>query len=168
MVSLIEILSHGGCYWKRERADSPGHSIAIPNGTPFKIKLDGPQSNRVVDGACRDGSFVLAGQAFGSANEAVNAVREPSSNAYLYIEFQIGGRWISADDYRRIERSKLDQAEEHALAEEISVLRQIPKLRGADPAKVRKLAAQRIAADPRKVENARQKPSFDLSEILGL
>lgn len=32
-LSLIEILIHGGCYWKRDRDDRPGHSIAIANGT---------------------------------------------------------------------------------------------------------------------------------------
>jgi hypothetical protein len=86
--SLIEIIKHGGCYWKKEREDSPGHSIAIPSGTPFKIAIEGPQSHRFETGTCRDGYFVLDHRVsvdakFRSANEAVNTVRAPSSNAFL-------------------------------------------------------------------------------------
>jgi hypothetical protein len=43
-VSLIETVRQGGCYWKQDRYENPGHSIVIPNGTPFKIAIEGPQS----------------------------------------------------------------------------------------------------------------------------
>src|SRR5438876_2215064 len=109
--SLIEVLRQGGCYWKKERYDSPGHSIAIPNGTAFKIAIEGPQSHQFTAGICRNGYFIVngghhAGTKFNSANDAVNTVRDPSSNAFLYIHFHIGGRWVSADDLRRSEDSQ--------------------------------------------------------------
>lgn len=85
-VSLIDLILQGGCYWKRGPDDSPGDSIAIPNGTLFKIAVEGPQSHRFIEGKCKDGYFVIdegrhIGRKFNSANEAVNTIREPSSNA---------------------------------------------------------------------------------------
>ncbi len=42
--SLIDMIREGGCYWKKQ-PNSPGHSIAIPNETPFKIAVEGAQGN---------------------------------------------------------------------------------------------------------------------------
>jgi hypothetical protein len=36
-----------------------------------------------------------------SANEAVNCVRAISTNAYLYIDFEVDSGWMRADDLRR-------------------------------------------------------------------
>jgi hypothetical protein len=58
-VSLIEAITQGGCYWKHEREDSPGHSIVLADGTPFKIALEGPQSHQFVSGFCRDGHYEI-------------------------------------------------------------------------------------------------------------
>jgi hypothetical protein len=158
---LIEIVCQGGCYWKRERTDSPGHSIAVPNGTPFKIAVEGPQSNRFIQGVCRDGYFVVtegshSGMKYGSANEAVNSVREPSSNAFLYMQFRIDDLWQSADDFRQSESSQLDAAEERALEDALRIVRESPKAKGLDYPKVSKAAARLVAKRPTMIEDARR------------
>jgi hypothetical protein len=120
MMSLVDTTVNGGCYWKRSHK-SPGHSTVIPNGTPFRIAMDGPQSHRYIGGRCADGHYLIedgeyAGRRYMSANDAVNSVREPSSNAFLYIHFHIDGQWVPADAYRRSENTKIDPAEEEVLA----------------------------------------------------
>ncbi len=159
-VSLIEIVCQGGCYWKRERPDSPGHSIAVPNGTPFKIAVEGPQSNRFIPGVCRDGYFVVlegshSGVEFGSANEAVNSVREPSSNAFLYMHFLINGLWLLADDLRQSKSARLDEAEEHALEVALSGVRKNPKGKDLASPKALRAAAKFVAKHPTMIEEAR-------------
>lgn len=151
----------GRCYWKRERAESPGHSVAIPNGTPFKIAIEGPQSNRFISGVCRDGRFVVmegssSETQFASANEVVNAVREPSSNAFLYTQFLIDDRWLLADDYRQSESTKLDEAEELALDNALRVIRQHPKGKNLDSPVALKQAAKLVAKRPTMIEDARR------------
>ena len=49
-MSLIEVLREGGCYWEK-RANSPGHSFAIPNGSPFRIAVEGTKSHVYVGGS---------------------------------------------------------------------------------------------------------------------
>jgi hypothetical protein len=164
-ISLIETLCQGGCYWKRDRDDSPGHSIALPNGTPFKIAIEGPQSNRFVPGLCRDGYFVVtegshSGVQFGSANEAVNTIREPSSNAFLHLHFQIDGGWVSANDFRQNNSSQLDSAEEHALENALRIVRSHPKGKDLDIPKALRLAARLIEKHPQMIENAREELAF--------
>ena len=39
--SLIEAVANGGCYWKRDRHDSPGHAFVTPDGTRFKVAVEG-------------------------------------------------------------------------------------------------------------------------------
>jgi hypothetical protein len=172
--SLIETLCKGGCYWKHERADSPGHSVVIPGETPFRIAIEGPQSHRFVAGTCRDGYFLMeegghAGTKFSSANEAVNAVREPSSNAFLYTHLRIGDNWVSADDFRRSDHSWLDEAEELALEDAIRAVRNHPKAKALEHVKVIKLAAQHVAKNPQMIVSARQHLEaiavIDLSEF---
>jgi hypothetical protein len=82
-------------------------SLRIPARTPFKIRLEGPESRRFVEGVCKDGKFViLSGEntgSYGSANEAVSAARpieSQSNNAYLYVEFKVGSVWVLSDDLR--------------------------------------------------------------------
>jgi hypothetical protein len=177
-VSLIETLRHGGCYWKLDQIDSPGHSIAVPNHTPFKIALEGAQSHQYASGAIGDGYFVVndprySGTKFKSANEAVNTVREPSTNAFLYLHFMIDGQWIVADDYRRREDTRLDDAEELALEWTLKALRNHPKLKGKDRVQITRAAANLIAKRPESVasareylaEEARVLDGIDLSEI---
>jgi hypothetical protein len=153
-ISLIETISQGGCYWKHERDDSPGHSFAVPNGTPFKIAIEGPQSNRFIQGVCRDGYFVVtegshSGVQFCSANEAVNTIREPSSNAFLHMHFQIDGRWVRADDFRRSSSSRLDDAEEYALERALDRVRLMPQGKNRDSPQVLRNAPARPAAAKR-------------------
>lgn len=159
---------------ERERSDSPGHSIVIPNGTPFKIAKEGPQSNSFVTGTCRSGFFIVedgehAGKKFRSANEAVNAIREPSSNAFLYLHFRIDGAWTSADDFRRSEYSQLDEAEEYALEQALGLVRRHPKGKTMDDATALMKAAEIVVKRPERVEQARRLLAIspDLS-VLGL
>jgi hypothetical protein len=169
-ISLIETLCQGGCYWKRDRDDSPGHSIAVPNGTPFKIAIEGPQSNRFVQGVCRHGYFVVkegahSGVQFCSANEAVNTVREPSSNAFLYIHFQIDARWVSANDFRQSSSSQLDSAEERALENALSIVRRMPQAKNADTSKLLRAAARLVEKRPHMIEDARRELAFIESTV---
>jgi len=115
MMGLLQTIAEGGCYWRRKE-DSPGHSFAVPNRTPFKIAIEGPQSNRFRQGECRDGYFVSdEGVKHLSASEAVNTIRDISSNAFLYTHFRIDGRWVLADKIRESDWSKVDEVEEEAL-----------------------------------------------------
>ena len=160
-ISSIETVSQGGCYWKHERDDSPGHSIAVPNGTPFKIAIEGPRSNRFIQGVCRDGYFVVtegnhSGVQFCSANEAVNTIREPSSNAFLYMHFQIDGRWVCADDFRRSSSSRLDDAEEFALENALHTVRLMPQGKNSDSPQALRAAARLVTKRPHMIEDARQ------------
>lgn len=116
--ALIDTLRSGGCYWPA----GPGaltHSRAIPQGTHFKIALDGETSSRFISGVCVDGHFQVtegarAGERFPSANAAVTAVRGMSTNAFLYVHFLLNGRWIKADNARETEALKCDPVEEEA------------------------------------------------------
>jgi hypothetical protein len=176
--SLIETILQGGCYWKKQ-PDSPGHSIAIASGTAFKIAIGGPQSHEYVAGKCRDGYFVIrdgkyVGHRFHSANEAVNTVREPSSNAFLHIQFPEGDHWISADDLRRKAASQLDRAEELALEKALSTIRKHPKGKKLDDVRARRAASKMVASDPSWIEDAREllarasEPNPELDAILGI
>ncbi len=101
-----EFRASGGCTWPLQ-LNSPGFPLRIPNETRFRIRRDGPKSSWFVSGVCRDGRYeVLEGHAAGryeTASAAVNAVRShvKASNAYLYIEFEVGRDWILADELRR-------------------------------------------------------------------
>lgn len=155
-MSLIEIVSKGGCYWKRERPDSPGHSIAVPNGTAFRIAIEGPQSHRFVTGICTDGYFVADGIKFRSASEAVNKIREPQSNAFLHMQFVIRGNWISADNLRSLDSSRLDEVEEFALETAFQFIRHHPKGKLLNPVDATRKAAQLIEKQPNRIEEARR------------
>jgi hypothetical protein len=173
-ISLIETVFQGGCYWKHERDDSPGHSLAVPNGTPFKIAIEGPQSNRFIQGVCRDGYFVItegshSGVQFCSANEAVNTIREPSSNAFLHMHFQIDGRWVRADDFRRSSSSQLDDAEELALQIALDAVRRNQKGQELDSPQALRAAARWVTKRPHMIEEARRflaSMSGDLEDLL--
>lgn len=161
-ISLIETLCQGGCYWKRDREDSPGHSFVLPNATRFKIAIEGPQSSRFIEGVCRDSYFLVregtqSGVQFASANEAVNTVREPSSNAFLHMHFLIDGHWQSADDVRQSQASRLDAAEELALEDALRIVRSSPKSKDFDFPKVLRAAARLVAKRPTMIEDARRR-----------
>ncbi len=109
LMSRAQFRASGGCLWAVQ-PNSPGMSIRIPNGTAFKIRTEGPTSRwKLVDGMCWEGHFVVTnGPSPGkyvSSNEAVAATRQQveASNAYLYIEFQVGNESILADDLRHQE-----------------------------------------------------------------
>lgn len=160
-VSLIEALRDGGWYWKRERFDSPGHSVVISNGTPFKIALEGAQSHLFSEGEVRDGHFILskgahAGTRFKSPNEVVNTVREPSTNAFLYLHLRVDGHWIIADEFRRSEATRLDEAEELALEDAIRLVRAHPKGKNLDQNKAILIAAGLVSKRPEMVSAARR------------
>jgi hypothetical protein len=155
-VGLIEGIRLGGCYWKRERSSSPGHSILVSNETAFKVAVEGPGSNIFVSGKCLHGYWVPdtgqhSGRKFASANVLVNKIREPSSNAFLYVHLFVGGEWVSADTLRRSTQSELDPAEELALE---WALRDVDDEPGMDPAQKARAAADLVAADPERIERA--------------
>jgi hypothetical protein len=159
--SLTNILINGGCYWKRERADSPGHSIAIPSGTPFKIALEGSASSLFVSGTCREGCFEMetgtyAGTKFRSASEAVKTVRGISTNAFLYVHLFIDGGWTLANEFRRSDHSQLDAIEEVALEHARTRVRNSPNGRFMTEADVYKKAAQLVSENPKFVDFARK------------
>jgi len=85
-------------------------------------------------------------------------VREPSSNAFLYLHFQIGDRWIVADHLRRLDESLLDEAEEEALAMALYVIHR-RHLRGKtlDSVEVTRMAADLVARRPITIDQARER-----------
>jgi hypothetical protein len=66
-----------------------------------------------------------------SANQAVAAARPQveASNAFLYVELQIGSQWILADDLRNMPDLSLprDEVEDIALAKAKELIRQKAK-----------------------------------------
>lgn len=153
MITMMEVVNGGGCYWSRDRDDSPGHAIALPNGTPFKIATSGALSHEYVEGKCEDGYFhVLTGKKTGtkfeSASAAVNAVREPQTNAFLYIHFRIGSDWILADDMRRMPQSREDVVFEAAMRTHQDYLHATKKGKDLDQVQIAKLAAELMARKP--------------------
>jgi hypothetical protein len=167
-ISLIEIVSQGGCYWRSDQPDSPGHAIAVPNGTAFKIAWEGPQSNIFISGTCRDGWYVVedgdySGNKFRSPNEAVNKVREPNSNAFLHMHFLIDGSWVLADEYRKMDKSKLDEAEMFALERERQSMKNNKKYRALDEPSLLRATAKFLVKNQKLMEVYRTMP--DRNEI---
>ena len=121
--SRFQFRRSGGCFWDIQ-PNSPGNGLRIPAGTAFKIRLDGPASGRLIGGRCEQEMFVVSDHpkaaAYPSANAVVNAVRDQvkASNAYLYIEFQVGDEFVLADELRRDSDLSMprDEVEEEALA----------------------------------------------------
>ena len=95
-----------------------------------------------------------AGTAFHSASEAVNHVREPSSNAFLYIGFHIRNRWILADHFRRLDETVAGEAEEKALRTALTIVRAKAKS-GYAPPDLRS-AARLLAQHPGLIEISRR------------
>ena len=105
-MSRAQFRKSGGCLWF-VRANSPGNHLCIPNETRFKIRMGGPNSREYTEGICRNGLYVVLsgtrkGGEYSSANKSVNEVRGEvtRTNAYLYIEFNVGNQWILADELR--------------------------------------------------------------------
>lgn len=105
LMTRSELKASGGCLWS-VRSNSPGNNLAIPSGTNFRIRYEGPESHVYVSGVCEGTVFrITSSKGFGSyssASAAVNAVRShvEKTNAYLYIEFQVGNDWHLADNLR--------------------------------------------------------------------
>ncbi len=117
-LSRREFRESGGCLW-RLVPKSPGGHIRVPEGTRFKIRISGPQRHDYSSGLCRDGLWCLDGKGeFISANQAVAAVRPQveASNAFLYVEFQVGSQWILADDLRNMPDLSLPRDEVEDIA----------------------------------------------------
>jgi hypothetical protein len=171
-VSLIEIVRHGGCYWIKQ-PNSPGHSLAIPNGIEFRVALEGPKSHKFLGGRCENSHYVIAdGRTFSSANEAVNSIREPSSNAFLYIQFLVDGQWRPAETLRTDERFTCDPVHEEALRQAIDHLHGRLKRKNKTMAStdLTRKAAELVAQEPERRERAakwlQELASLDLSELL--
>ncbi len=149
-MDLIEIMASGGCFWPRENERSPGHSIALPGGTRFKIRTGGPDSRTFVGGRIEAGGWVVdegadAGR-YGAAKEAVGAVHGGTSlNAWLYVVLDCDGSWVDADDARRLPTSKLDFTQESRLAWCAREIRKHPKAKGVGEDRIM-VAAARMAA----------------------
>jgi hypothetical protein len=168
--TLIKTILEGGYYWPQHRSDSPGHSIVLANGTPFVIREDGPRSHVFCHGTLRDGYFIpdegeFAGRKFPSANAVVNTVREPSTNAFLYLEFAIDGEWIFADNLRQSADSQLDEVEEEALRFVRRALRRRYPKKQMDEVEVVQRAAKLVATNPRHMDRAREFVAFIESEV---
>jgi hypothetical protein len=149
-MDIIKIIAEGGCYWP---ALKKGVALAFPNGTPFRIPIDGEKSHRFGRGACLDGYFVLnSGERFETANGVVAEVRKDkaiATNAYLYIDFLLDGEWVRASDLRKRETA---QADDDRLFDAVALhgMKQayIDKMRinhvPVDPVKALRLAAQHL------------------------
>lgn len=83
-------------------------------------------------------------------------IREPSSNAFLYMHFQIDGHWVRANDYRQSSSSRLDEAEEIALENALHRVRLMPQGKNADPPKAVRAAARLVTKQPHMIEEARR------------
>ena len=131
---FLSVLADGGGLWKN-RPGSPGRTIVIPNSTPFAIKMDGPCSNNLILGVCQDGRYLVregeyAGVAFESASAAVNTVRKISTNAFLYVELKMNGKWLKADDVRRMPEHTLSPEADLAFDALVEFIRNKRKSRG--------------------------------------
>jgi hypothetical protein len=119
VLPLIDILLDGGCYWPDDERDGLYSSLVFPSGTHFKIALEGEMSRRFVAGQIEDGTFKIlegkqAGERFPTASSAVNAVRQISTNAFLYIHFSVNGVWVKADTARKTGILACDPVHEEA------------------------------------------------------
>ena len=160
--ALIEILKRGGCYWRRP--PGPGRSLAIPNGTRFRIALNESASPPFSGGICRDGAFRVddgpcAGRTFDSAAGAVAAVRDSPGDPFLCVAFLAGGKWLSADEIRRSGALPWDEADELALDIAIDAVRDKLRQNGEpliEPALTRK-AAEVMAVSPHFLDEAKQR-----------
>ena len=171
-ISLIEVVRQGGCYWIKQ-PNSPGHSLAIPNKTSFRVALEGPKSHRFIRGECQNGYYVIEdGRRFTSANETVNAVREPSSNAFLHIDFLVDGQWKRADTLRTDERFSCDEIDEEALKQARGDVERYLKKKGRTMGVVEVTckAAELVAKQPERRERAakwlQDVASFDVTDLL--
>jgi hypothetical protein len=130
------------------------------------LRLRDRKAVSFVAGVCQDGYYLVedgqcAGNNFNSANDAVNTVREPSSNAFLYIHFYLaGGRWIIADDLRSSGGSQLDPAEERAIEDALSAIRMHPKGKSLGRVEATRKAANLVKRRPQMIEEARRQLSW--------
>lgn len=158
-MGLADVIAEGGCYWPKKEG-SPGHSFVVPNGTRFKIALEGPTGHVFCAGECTGCYYVAeSGEKFVSANEAVNSIRESSTNAFLYVQFQIYNQWISAGRLREMPDTVLDEAEEAAIqsGKEMARLLRDRKNIEADDARLTRWAARYVQQNPELVHQARDR-----------
>ncbi|WP_375456244.1 hypothetical protein [uncultured Methylobacterium sp.] len=157
---LIDCIADGGSFW-RNRPGSPGHSIAVPHGTFFKVALEGAASNQFASGKCEDGYFLInyerfLGKRFLSANEVVNSIRQPSSNAYLYLHFKLDTGWITADMMRREKQFQPDEIEEAALIQAAdNIMRFVKGGDEIDQVRRYREAAKLVRREPSRIQAAK-------------
>jgi hypothetical protein len=140
----------GGYLWPRENERSPGHSIALENGSRFKIRTGGPESSTFVDSHIEAGGWVVdegpAQGRHGSANEAVRAVHGGTSlNAWLYVVLQWDGSWKDANEVRRLQATKPDFMEESRLIWCAKEIRKKPEAKGVGEDRIMIVAATMAA-----------------------
>ena len=108
----LDFYNTEGCFWdcKNDPRTPPGaNSLRLPNGTLFKVALEGPRSSNYVPGVCRNRKFVVQQDPgrgeYDNANQAVTQIRgkdhTPNSNAWIHVFFKVGDSWILADEMRR-------------------------------------------------------------------
>jgi hypothetical protein len=170
-LSRKEFRESGGCLW-RLVPKSPGGHIRVPSGTRFKIRISGPQRHDYASGTCRDGLWCVDSLGeFLSANQAVAAARPQveASNAFLYVEFQVGNKWILADDLRNMPDLSLlrDEVEDIAFAKAKEIIREKARAKEVElaPAEVDAKAEQVLDTNENIWEYARLMAApLDLSE----
>lgn len=147
---VYDIIIAGGVWWQLDDPRSPGHAVAIPAGTVFRIREGGTDSNSFVTGHIENGQWLVdegkAAGSYPSANRAVRAVHGGTSlDAWLYVVVRWDGGWIDADDLRRLPGTALDAIKD--LSRMRFGMAEARKLKGAKtaPAHVLLRAAATIA-----------------------
>ena len=80
------------------------------------------------------------------------------SRRILYLQFQLGDRWIIADDLRRSDESLLDETEEAAIEEALYVIRHYHREgKTFNQVEATRRAAELVAKRPKMIDEARQR-----------
>jgi hypothetical protein len=150
VATLYDILATGGVWWPLDNPRSPGHAIALREGTRFKIRVGGTASNVFAAGLIAEGYWEISeGTYVGrycSANEAVRAVhRGTSLNAWLYVLIEHDGEWVDAELVRTLPASELVGIEQNRIDWCLRNLRDRPEVKGASEQKIL-IAAAKMAA----------------------
>jgi hypothetical protein len=122
-------------------------------------------SRRFVAGQIEDGAFKIlegtqAGERFPTASSAVYAVRQISTNAFLYIHFSVDGAWVKADTARKTGILACDPVHEEAFKVADKDARNSVQHSGRKISEIKK-RDQKIAAlvrkDPSRMEEAERR-----------
>jgi hypothetical protein len=74
----------------------------------------------------------------------------------LYIQFQINGDWMVADELRRMDSTRIDEAEERALDDALCLVRRHPKGKQLGIVEATRAAARHVARHPAMIDEARR------------